>query len=137
MEYKDESIILRIREVMKEHGLKNQTQLGEAVGVKQSSISDMFSLKRSSMPLIEAISTKYQISKQWLVAGSGMKYQESKNSQDKSAPISNEKRLELIGELNRLYARHQDIIKEEQTIVKSIVEINRLLLLDGADIAGV
>ena len=140
MEYKDEKIISRIKEVMKEKGLKNQTALSNAVGVKQSSISFMFSLTRSAMPLIEAICEKYHVSKQWLLSGTGMKYvpvaQTIDNTQTDVTNIGDDERVELIRQLNDLYTRHQSIMIEEQEIMKSIVEINKKLLLSGVDIAG-
>ena len=142
MEYKDESIILRIKEVMKEHGLARQTELAKAVEVQQSTISAMFSLNRSSLPLVEAVSSHWNISKQWLLTGSGMKYMPENNLEPKengvSLPrLSNEDRVELIRRLNELYARHQKIMSEAQEIMKSIVEIDKKLILNGTDIAGV
>ncbi len=136
MEYKDETIILRIKEVMKEHGLTSQTELGRALGVHQSSISDMFKQKRSTMPLVDAISEHWNVSKQWLLTGSGMKYATVINDAELPS-LTNTERVELVKKLNDLYARHQEIMGEAQEIMKSIVEINKKLILDGTDIAGV
>lgn len=141
MEYRDESIIQRIKEIMKEKGLTSQTELGKAVGMQQSSISFMFKLTRSPLPLVEAISKTYNISKQWLLSGTGIKYMPTELATEKKKDLfpsmNNDERVELIRQLNDLYTRHQSIMSEEQEIMKSIVEINKKLLLGGVDIAGV
>ena len=141
MEYRDESIIQRIKEIMKEKGLTSQTELSKAVGMQQSSISFMFKLTRSPLPLIEAISRTYNISKQWLLSGTGIKYMPTELATEKKEDLfpsmNNDERVELIRQLNDLYTRHQSIMSEEQEIMKSIVEINKKLLLGGVDIAGV
>ena len=141
MEYRDESIIQRIKEIMKEKGLTSQTELGKAVGMQQSSISFMFKLTRSPLPLIEAISRTYNISKQWLLSGTGTKYMPTELATEKKEDLfpsmNNDERVELIRQLNDLYTRHQSIMSEEQEIMKSIVEINKKLLLSGVGIAGV
>ena len=140
MEYKDEAIVNRIKEVMKEKGLSTQTELEAALGKNQSTISAVFKLKRSAMPIVEAISEKYQVSKQWLLSGTGMKYmpvtQTTYNTQTDTTHMGNDERVELIRQLNDLYTRHQSIMIEEQEIMKSIVEINKKLLLSGVNIAG-
>ena len=141
MEYKDQEIINRIQEVMKEKGLTTQTEMEAALGKSQSTISAVFKLKRSALPIINALNEKYQISKQWLLSGTGMKYllTEDKSNSIKSnnLQMTNDERVELIRQLNDLYTRHQSIMSEEQEIMKSIVEINKKLLLAGVDIAGI
>lgn len=141
MEYRDESIIQRIKDIMREKGLTSQTELGKAVGMQQSSISFMFKLIRSPLPLVEAISKTYNISKQWLLSGTGIKYMPTELATEKKEDLfpsmNNDERVELIRQLNDLYTRHQSIMSEEQEIMKSIVEINKKLLLSGVDIAGV
>ena len=49
MNYRDEKIISRIKEVMKERVL-TQKRLENDTGIAQSSISQMFGLKRSALP---------------------------------------------------------------------------------------
>ena len=142
MEYRDESIILRIKDIMKEKGLSSQTELSRAVGVQQSSISFMFKLTRSAIPLVDAICKTYGVSKQWLLSGTGIKYVQVEkvikdiNLSDLKPTASNEKSTELIRQLNELYTRHQALMKEEQEIMKMMLEINKQLLLSGIDIAG-
>lgn len=134
MEYKEESIVLRIKEVMRERGITNQKELETAVGVAQSTISAIFNLNRSSLPLIDAMGDKFGISKQWLLTGTGMKYLQTNDD----APINlsgmtNSDRIELLNRLNLLYERHQKIMEEEQDIMIQIVDLNKKLILGNTD----
>lgn len=131
MEYKEESIINRIKEVMKERGITGQKEFEAAVGVAQSTISAIFNLNRSSLPLIEAMSEKFNISKQWLLTGVGMKYLQAniENSPVNLSEMTNSDRIDLLNRLNLLYDRHQKIMEEEQDIMKQILELNRKLIL--------
>ncbi len=135
MEYKEESIILRIKEVMKEMGITNQKEFEAAVGVAQSTISAIFNLNRSSLPLIEAMSEKFGISKQWLLTGAGIKYlkTEINDSIINLSGMTNSDRIELLKRLALLYERHQKIMEEEQDIMKQIVELNKYLILGNTD----
>lgn len=139
MELKDESIILRIKEVMREHGITRQTALGDAIGMNQSTISAMFKLSRSSGPLVDAISKTFKVSKSWLLTGSGMKYEAEAMPETlaNAVEITNTDRVELLKRLNDLYARHQKIMDEAQDIMKAIVDINKKLILGETDIAGI
>lgn len=134
MEYKEESIVLRIKEVMRERGITNQKEFEAAVGVAQSTISAIFNLNRSSLPLIDSMCDKFGISKQWLLTGTGMKYLQTNND----APVNlsgmtNSDRIELLNRLNLLYERHQKIMEEEQDIMKQIVDLNKKLILGNTD----
>ncbi len=134
MEYKEESIVLRIKEVMRERGITNQKEFEAAVGVAQSTISAIFNLNRSSLPLIDAMGDKFGVSKQWLLTGMGMKYLQTNDD----APINlsgmtNSDRIELLNRLNLLYERHQKIMEEEQDIMIQIVDLNKKLILGNTD----
>lgn len=134
MEYKEESIILRIKEVMKERGITNQKEFEAAVGVAQSTISAIFNLNRSSLPLIDAMGDKFGISKQWLLTGTGMKYlQTNDDAPVNLSGMTNSDRIELLNRLNLLYERHQKIMEEEQDIMKQIVDLNKKLILGNTD----
>lgn len=134
MEYKEESIILRIKEVMRERGITNQKELEAAVGVAQSTISAIFNLNRSSLPLIDAMGDKFGISKQWLLTGMGMKYlQTNDDAPVNLSGMTNSDRIELLNRLNLLYERHQKIMEEEQDIMKQIVDLNKKLILGNTD----
>lgn len=134
MEYKEESIILRIKEVMKEMGITNQKEFEAAVGVAQSTISAIFNLNRSSLPLIDAMGNKFGISKQWLLTGIGSKYlQTNDDTPVNLSEMTNSDRIELLNRLNLLYERHQKIMEEEQDIMKQIVDLNKKLILGNTD----
>lgn len=134
MEYKEESIILRIKEVMRERGITNQKEFEAAVGVAQSTISAIFNLNRSSLPLIDAMGDKFGISKQWLLTGMGMKYlQTNDDAPVNLSGITNSDRIELLNRLNLLYERHQKIMEEEQDIMMQIVDLNKKLILGNTD----
>lgn len=137
MEERDQSVITRLKEVMNESGL-NQSEFSSEVKVAQPTISAIYNLKRNADPLVDAVSKRYGISKQWLLTGMGIKYLQKveEMTDDSLKVLSNNDRAELLRRLNLLYERHQAIMSEEQEIMMSIVELNRKLILDGADIAG-
>ena len=43
--------------------------------------------------------------------------------------LNQEQRQNLLDRLNSLYERHQDIIREEQEIMKQMMAINRMLIV--------
>lgn len=139
MEYKDIKIINRIREIMTEYNLSTQGELGNAVGMKQSSISKIFNLERSSEPLVKAICNKYPISPQWILIGNGIKYNSAATEEvlhSNIAEMTNNDRYEIIKQINALYQRHMELMAEEQSIMEKLLELNKKLILSGINIAG-
>lgn len=134
MDYRDVSICERIKDIMHEETL-SQKELADRTGVVQSSISAILGGKRSPDPLVNAMSEKMGISKQWLVNGVGLKYENSKIIADDSKDIASreslsmEEKVSLMKEMNALYEKHQSLLEEAQNIMKSIVEINKKIIL--------
>ena len=133
MVYIDENIVQRIREVMREKGV-TQKGLESDVDIVQSSISQILNLKRSSLPLVEAMSNAYGINKEWLLTGFGEKY--SNSAQDQlpvclQGELTTEDRLTLVREMNALYKRHQEIMDEAGKIMERIAKINERLIFGG------
>lgn len=133
MDYRDVSICERIKDVMHEESL-SQKELAERIGVVQSSISAILNGKRSPEPLVNAMSDRMGISKQWLVNGIGLKY---KNSNIIAKDIANcenlsmEDKVSLMKEMNALYEKHQSLLEEAQNIMKTIIEINKKILISN------
>lgn len=136
MDYRDVDICERIKDVMHEMSL-GQKDLSSKTGVVQSSISAILSGKRSPSPLVKAMSDKMGINKEWLVNGVGLKYESSENiasdSNDvaKFQNISQDERIGLIKEMNALYKKHQSLLDEASSIMKTIVEINKKILISN------
>lgn len=134
MDYRNVSICERIKDVMHEEAL-SQKELAERTGVVQSSISAILNGKRSPEPLVNAMGDKMGISKQWLVNGVGLKYENSKAIAEDSKnmelheSLSMEEKVSLMKEMNALYEKHQSLLEEAQNIMKSIVEINKKIIL--------
>lgn len=134
MEYKDEEICGRIKDIMHEMSL-GQKDLSQKTGVVQSSISAILKGKRSPSPLVDAISDKLGISKEWLVNGVGLKYESSKDLMSKDRDIADytglsaKDKVSLMKEMNALYDKHQSLLKEAQGIMETIVEINKKILI--------
>jgi transcriptional regulator with XRE-family HTH domain len=134
MDYRNADIIERIKDIMREESL-GQKGLVEATGVVQSSVSAILNGKRSPDPLVNAMSEKMGISKQWLVNGVGLKYENSKIIAEDSKNIASreslsmEEKVSLMKEMNALYEKHQSLLEEAQNIMKSIVEINKKIIL--------
>jgi len=136
MDYRDIDICERIKDVMHEMSL-GQKDLSSKTGVVQSSISAILSGKRSPSPLVKAMSDKMGINKEWLVNGVGLKYESSENiasdSKDiaKLQSISPDERIGLIKEMNALYKKHQSLLDEASSIMKTIVGINKKILISN------
>lgn len=129
-------IVERIKDIMREESL-SQKDLMEATGVVQSSISAILNGKRSPDPLINAMSDKMGYSKQWLVNGVGLKYENSKIIAEDSKDIAScenlsmEEKVGLMKEMQALYGKHQSLLEEAQNIMKTIIEINKKILISN------
>lgn len=136
MEYRDADVIERIKEIMHEESL-NQKGLMDATGIVQSSVSAILNGKRSPEPLVNAMSEKLGINKQWLFTGVGFKYSNSKNIAENINDIAScesvsiEEKVGLMKEMNALYEKHQSLLEEAQNIMKTIVEINKKILISN------
>lgn len=128
MMYKDKRIIERINEVMLGRGL-TQTSLESDTGITQSTISQILSLHRSALPLIEAMSKTYGINREWLLTGLGEKYGLSPlGRSSRHGELSDGERLLLVKELNTLQLRHQDLMNESSKIMESVLKVNARLM---------
>lgn len=114
----------RIKAFMKERGLK-QSDLGQALNLKQSTISDMIKGRRDTFRLAELIVSHYGISRDWLFGDCEVLGDFSGGGVE----LDQEQRQKLLERLNSLYERHQDIIREEQEIMKQMMTINRMLIV--------
>ena len=128
MMYKDERIIGRIREIMKERNI-NQKALESDTGIVQSSISQMLGLHRSALPLIEAMSKVYGVNREWLLTGLGEKYGLIPiGRSSRHGELSDGERLLLVKELNTLHFRHQDLMNESSRIMEIVAKVNSRLM---------
>jgi len=136
MDYRNVDVCERIRDIMHEESL-SQKELASMTGVVQSSISAILGGKRSPDPLVNAMSDKMGISKQWLINGVGLKYENSKiiagNRKDANTCeiLSMEDKVSLMKEMNALYEKHQSLLEEAQNIMKTIIEINKKILISN------
>lgn len=131
MDNVDKQIIERIKEVMREQQL-NQGMLSEKTGVIRSSISAILSGTRNNKPLVNAMAEKMGVNKEWLLLGSGFKYSESNDVANvaESSQFDINERNAIMRELNALYSRHQNLLEEASEIMKTIVELNKKILLN-------
>lgn len=134
MDYRNVNICERIKDIMHEESL-SQKELASKTGVVQSSISAILGGKRSPDPLVNAMNEKMGISKEWLINGVGLKYENSKIIAEDSKNIASckslsmEDKVSLMKEMNALYEKHQALLEEAQNIMKSIIEINKKIIL--------
>ena len=137
MNYRDEKIISRIKEVMKERVL-TQKRLENDTGIAQPSISQMFGLKRSALPLIMAMSKVYGINREWLLTGLGEMYGlGSANKSNRHGELLDVERIQLLKELNAIQFRHQDLMNESSKIMALIVKvIEKSLYLSATRLKG-
>lgn len=136
MDYRNVNICERIKDIMHEESL-SQKELASKTGVVQSSISAILGGKRSPDPLVNAMNEKMGISKEWLINGAGLKYENSKiiandsNDMAVCGSLSMEDKVSLIKEMNALYEKHQSLLEEAQSIMKTIIEINKKILISN------
>ncbi len=122
----------RVKSLMKEKGV-TQTELSMEFGLKQSVISEMISGKRNIMPLVEKLCEKYEVSRDYIIAGNANSISDiaiKHGVKDNSNGLTREDRLRLADKLNSLYERQQDIVNELQSIMREIVMVNKLLIVD-------
>jgi len=131
MDYIDSAICERIKEVMKET-VSGQKELMEKTGVAQSTISAILNGKRQPTPLIDAMCETFGINREWLMSGIGFKYKESKDI-TKCDNIVISDRVSVLREINALYQRHQSLLAEAGEVMKTIVELNKRVLLSGVE----
>lgn len=136
MDYRDKDVCERIKDVMHEMSL-GQKELSNKTGVVQSSISAILNGKRSPLPLVNAMSGNMGINKEWLINGVGLKYEKSKDIASDCVDIAScdnlamEDKVSLMKEMNALYKKHQSLLDEASSIMKTIVEMNKKILISN------
>lgn len=136
MSNSDVDISNRIKDIMHEKSL-GQKELSSITGVVQSSISAILNGKRSPSPLVKAMCENMGISRDWLVNGVGTKQGNSKNIASDIDEISTlcnltiSDQVSLMKEMNALYDKHQYLLGEAQNIMKTIIEINKRILINN------
>lgn len=130
MDFRDESVCKRIKEVMKEQSLK-QKDLADKTGIVPSTISAILSGTRNPTPLIDAMSEVFGINKEWLMSGVGYKFAQSENLANNSQiDASVTDKAAIMKEINAMYERHQYLLKEAAEVMRTIVELNKKILLN-------
>lgn len=121
---KDLNVAERIKSLMKKRHL-TQSELAEVTGYTQSVISEMLNGKRNIIPLAEKVAEYFGASRDWLIDG----YEVLDDFTGGGVELNQDQRQKLLERLNTLYERHQDIIREEQEIMKQMMAINRMLIV--------
>lgn len=117
----------RIKSYMKEKKI-TQTEIGEKMGVGQSYVSAMMNGDRDTLRLAEALSEHYGVSLDWLINGDKCNITEStcdNISSDKKEYYN--RAVELFMKYVENERRYQDIIKENQEILKQMAAIEELM----------
>lgn len=130
MDYIDKAICERIKEIMRDYTL-GQKELAERTGVAQPTISAILNCKRQPMLLVEAVSSVFGINKEWLLTGMGFKSVKAQEiaGEDESRKLTNEDKAEILKELNLMYKKHQTLMMELDATMKTIMELNKKMLL--------
>lgn len=117
----------RIKSYMKEKKI-TQTEIGEKMGVGQSYVSAMMNGDRDTLRLAEALSEHYGVSIDWLINGD--KCNTTESTCDNISPGKKEyynRAVELFMKYVENERRYQDIIKENQEILKQMAAIEELM----------
>lgn len=127
----DNMICERIKDLMREKTL-SQKELCEQTNMIQSSVSAILNGKRSPMPIIDSVCEIFDVNKEWLLSGVGMKYKQSSDIANailcNNSTISD--KMAIIKEMDELYKKHQSLLQQAQEIMETIVDMNKQILLN-------
>lgn len=117
----------RIRAYMKENKI-TQTDIAAKMGVGQSYVSAMMNGDRDTLRLAEALSDNYGVSLDWLISGNKSDNSGECCDNEKSEKIKYYSRaVELFMKYVDNERRYQEIIKENQEILKQMAAIEELM----------
>ena len=113
----DMNLINRIKDVMEKENVRANT-FAEELGYNQGSMSLTLNGKRPvPMSLVDAISSTYNVNKDWLLSGKGTMYKEEEKHEEKDAASS---LIELAASLIK------EVEALRQELKESINEVHRL-----------
>jgi transcriptional regulator with XRE-family HTH domain len=119
----------RIAKILKDNRY-SQRKFAEEVNMPQSVISEIINGNREVDKLVNIVSDKFGISRDYLITGVEANRNDMIASDSISANgLTKEEKLRLVANLEELYRKHQSLLDDASQVMKEIAAINKILIM--------
>lgn len=119
----------RIAKILKDNRY-SQRKFAEEVNMPQSVISEIINGNREVDKLVNIVSDKFGISRDYLITGVEANRNDMIASDSISANgLTKEEKLRLVANLEELYRKHQSLLDDASQVMMEIAAINKILIM--------
>lgn len=119
----------RIAKILKDNRY-SQRKFAEEVNMPQSVISEIINGNREVDKLVNIVSDKFGISRDYLITGVESNRNDMIASDSISANgLTKEEKLRLVANLEELYRKHQSLLDDASQVMREIAAINKILIM--------
>lgn len=119
----------RIAKILKDNRY-SQRKFAEEVNMPQSVISEIINGNREVDKLVNIVSDKFGISRDYLITGVEANRNDMIASDSISANgLTKEEKLRLVANLEELYRKHQSLLDDASQVMREIAAINKILIM--------
>ncbi len=119
----------RIAKILKDNRY-SQRKFAEEVNMPQSVISEIINGNREVDKLVNIVSDKFGISRDYLITGVEANRNDMIASDSISANgLTKEEKLRLVANLEELYRKHQSLLDDASHVMREIAAINKILIM--------
>jgi len=119
----------RIAKILKDNRY-SQRKFAEEVNMPQSVISEIINGNREVDKLVNIVSDKFGISRDYLITGVEANRNDMIANDSISANgLTKEEKLRLVANLEELYRKHQSLLDDASQVMREIAAINKILIM--------
>lgn len=119
----------RIAKILKDNRY-SQRKFAEEINMPQSVISEIINGNREVDKLVNIVSDKFGISRDYLITGVEANRNDMIASDSISANgLTKEEKLRLVANLEELYRKHQSLLDDASHVMREIAAINKILII--------
>lgn len=119
----------RIAKILKDNRY-SQRKFAEEINMPQSVISEIINGNREVDKLVNIVSDKFGISRDYLITGVEANRNDMIASDSISANgLTKEEKLRLVDNLEELYRKHQSLLDDASQVMREIAAINKILIM--------
>ena len=119
----------RIAKILKDNRY-SQRKFAEEINMPQSVISEIINVNREVDKLVNIVSDKFGISRDYLITGVEANRNDMIASDSISANgLTKEEKLRLVANLEKLYRKHQSLLDDASQVMMEIAAINKILIM--------
>lgn len=119
----------RIAKILKDNRY-SQRKFAEEVNMPQSVISEIINGNREVDKLVNIVSDKFGISRDYLITGVEANRKDMIASDSIPANgLTKEEKLRLVANLEELYRKHQSLLDDASQVMMEIAAINKILIM--------